>query len=113
MGVIDGVGLSRGPRGRGSVKVSESEARMEGAELGLAGSARMGRAWLRQGEELTLSERLTPGTVGWAVEAGMSAPEVYCSPSLALAACVYHSSVFEESVVVCLCACPWLPSPLG
>lgn len=49
MGVIDGVGLSRGPRGRGgSVKVSESGARMEGAELGLAGSARMGRAWLRR-----------------------------------------------------------------
>lgn len=50
MGVIDGVGLSRGPRGRGSVKVLESGARMEGAELGLAGSARMGRAWLRQEE---------------------------------------------------------------
>lgn len=34
--------------GGGSVKVSESGARMEGAELGLAGSARMGRAWLRR-----------------------------------------------------------------
>lgn len=57
------------------------------------------------GEELTLSERLTPGTVGWAVEDGMSALEVYGPPSLALAACVYLSSVFEESVVV---PSPWL-----
>lgn len=47
MGVIDGVGLSRGSRGGGSVKVPESGARMEGAELGLPGSARMERAWPR------------------------------------------------------------------
>lgn len=33
--------------GGGPVKVLESRARMEGAELGLAGSARMERAWLR------------------------------------------------------------------
>lgn len=47
MGVIDRVGFSRGSRGRGSVKVPKSGARMEGAELGLAGSARMERAWRR------------------------------------------------------------------
>lgn len=34
--------------GGGPVKVPESRARMEGAELGLAGSARMERAWPRQ-----------------------------------------------------------------
>ena len=35
------------PGGGGPVKVPESRARMEGAELGLAGSARMEGAWLR------------------------------------------------------------------
>ena len=48
MGVFDRVGPSRSARGRGPVKVPESRARMEGAELGLAGSARMERAWPRQ-----------------------------------------------------------------
>lgn len=47
MGVIDGAGLSRGRSGRGSVKVPEPGARMEGVELGLAGSARMTGAWLQ------------------------------------------------------------------
>lgn len=65
------------------------------------------------GEELTLSARLTLGTVGRAGVVGICAPEVYHSPSLVLAACVYLSSVFEESVDVCLCACPWLSPPLG
>lgn len=57
------------------------------------------------GEELTLSELLTPRTVGPTGEAGMPAPEVYCPFSLALAAYVCLSSVFEESVGVRLCAC--------
>lgn len=49
MGVIDRVVSLRALEGGGGpVKVPESRARMEGAGLGLAGSARMERAWPRQ-----------------------------------------------------------------
>lgn len=47
MGVIDGAVLSWDLRGRGSVKVLESRSRMQEAELGFAGSARMERVWFR------------------------------------------------------------------
>lgn len=63
--------------------------------------------------ELTLSGRQAFWAVGRVGKVGLSASEV-CRPSrLALDMCVYLPSVFEESVGVCLCACPWLFPPLG
>lgn len=47
---MEWVSLGAPGEGGGSVKVPESRARMEGAGLGSAGSARMERAWPRQEE---------------------------------------------------------------
>lgn len=78
MGVIDGVGLSQGSRGRGSVKVPESGARMEGGGAGFSQECPDGEGVASFGEALTLSKLLTPGTVGPEGEAGMSDPQLYC-----------------------------------
>lgn len=75
MGVIDGVGFSRDFRGRGSVKVPESGAGSPdgGGGAALSRECPDGEGVASAGEELTLYELLTLGTVGPAGEAGMSA----------------------------------------
>lgn len=75
---------------------------MEGAELGLAGSARMegrGFGW-RRVNPFGAADSQDSGSDGRGWNA---CQEVYCPPSLALAACVCLSSVFEEPVGVCAC----------
>lgn len=62
--------------GGGRLKSSSPEPGWRGG-AGLNRECPDGEGVASAGEELTLYERLTPGTVGWAVENGMSALEVY------------------------------------